>query len=383
MIRFQSNILRSWSAIWIAILIVVAILSPLLQNSNPIICKEGNSFSLPFLKSNPISTDCDWKLDAPIPYSASYLDRKNMNFKGPFDQQNLGGRSRHLLGTDRLGRDTLAGLIMGCRFALIVGFFSLLLAGLIGLTLGAIAGYFGDEGLRKSRAAFIRSGLAILPGLLWFFHISFEINLLYGLIALVIVSIIFYLISYPVELIPSLKKRRTIPADQLIMRLIEIFDSIPKILIILVVLALVKDRSIWHVVLLLGLFNWPTIARVTRGEVLKVKSLDYISASKLFGFSDVYTLVRHVLPNALPPLLVILAFTASEAILYEATLSFLGIGASEMEITWAQMLAMARQNYSAWWLVTFPGILLFLTLYALNHLADQYDQRHRRRELNF
>jgi len=133
----------------------------------------------------------------------------------------------------------------------------------------------------------------------------------------------------------------------------------------------------------IGITNWPTVARLTRGEFLKAKSLEYVVAARAMGATDGRTIFRHVLPNALAPVFVAATFGVASAILIESTLSFLGFGVPPSTASWGSILSNARQLLpSAWWLTAFPGLAIFLTVTSYNlvgeGLRDATDPRLRR-----
>ena len=112
------------------------------------------------------------------------------------------------------------------------------------------------------------------------------------------------------------------------------------------------------------------IALLIRGEFLKIKNLEYITAAKALGLSDWKILFRHALPNAVTPVIVLAASMVSGMILTESSLSFLGIGLPVEQITWGSLLRQAEQNTSAWWLAAFPGLCIFAVVVIFNQLAE-------------
>jgi peptide/nickel transport system permease protein len=121
---------------------------------------------------------------------------------------------------------------------------------------------------------------------------------------------------------------------------------------------------------ILGLTGWVGIARFVRGEFLKVRAMDYVAAAQSLGASDSRIMLRHVLPNAIAPVLVSMSFGVAGAILTESALSFLGIGVPAQLVTWGSLLSVAQSNSSAWWLAVFPGAAIFVTVLAYNLLGD-------------
>ena len=121
---------------------------------------------------------------------------------------------------------------------------------------------------------------------------------------------------------------------------------------------------------IIGLTSWTGIARFTRAELLRIRNLEYISASNALGFSSIRTIFKHALPNALAPVFVSIAFGIASAILVEASLSFLGIGVPDDIVTWGALLNLGRQNLEAWWLIIYPGIAIFVTITIYNMIAE-------------
>lgn len=223
----------------------------------------------------------------------------------------------HLLGTDLVGRDVLVRMIHGARVSLAVGFVSVGLATLIGLVLGAMAGYFGG----------------------W--------------------------------------------TDILISRLIEIMMCFPSFFLILTLIAVMEKRSILNIMVVIGVTGWTGTARLIRGEVLKQKRLDYVASAQALGATSSRIIFRHILPNAIAPVLVAVSFGIAGAILTESGLSFIGFGVAAPTATWGELLSQGRNGpLINWWLVVFPGILIFLSVTAYNlvgeGLRDAMDPRLKR-----
>jgi peptide/nickel transport system permease protein len=231
----------------------------------------------------------------PIPYSPSMPDIRGEVFEPP--------SRAHWLGTDGLGRDVAAGMIHGVRLALLIGLVVVAIQAVVGVSFGALAGYYG------------------------------------GLV------------------------------DLALSRIIELMLAIPTFFLLLVVAASFPP-SIWWVVAILGLTGWVGIARFVRGEFLKVRAMDYVAAAQSLGASDARIILRHVLPNAIAPVLVSMSFGVAGAILTESGLSYLGIGVPAEDVTWGSLLSVAQSNTSAWWLAVFPGAAIFVTVLAYNLLGD-------------
>jgi peptide/nickel transport system permease protein len=210
----------------------------------------------------------------------------------------------HLFGTDDLGRDLLARVVVATPISLGIGLTAAAVSLAVGFAVGGSAGYFG------------------------------------GLV------------------------------DLLLSRLVEVVLCFP-VLFLLLALAAFLPPSPTSVILAIGLTTWPGDARYARAEVLKVKDLDYARAARAAGASVPRILLRHLLPNVLPPLLVSAAFGVAWAILAEAALSFLGVGLPSPATSWGGILAVAPTYIDeAWWMAFFPGLALFLTVAAYNLLAE-------------
>jgi len=121
---------------------------------------------------------------------------------------------------------------------------------------------------------------------------------------------------------------------------------------------------------ILGLTGWVGVARFIRSEFFKLRGLDFVVAARALGVPNVAVMFRHILPNALAPVLVTASFSVASAILAESALSFLGIGVPADLVTWGSILAVSEQNTFAWWLAVFPGLAIFATVTAYNLLGD-------------
>lgn len=157
--------------------------------------------------------------------------------------------------------------------------------------------------------------------------------------------------------------------DDVLMRLTEFFQTIPSFLFAIVLIA-VLSPSATNLVIAIGVVSWPPIARVVRGEVLSVKSREFVQAAVVAGQRDLAILVTQVLPNTLSPLIVTGSLLVATAILFESALSFLGLGAPN-QMSWGFMIGAGRSFLrDAWWLVTIPGVVILLTVLAINLVGE-------------
>ena len=214
--------------------------------------------------------------------------------------------SRHLAGTDELGRDFFSRLLWGGRVSLSVGILSAFLLTLIGVVIGSVAGYFGG----------------------WI--------------------------------------------DIAIMRLIEILQSIPAFFLILMVMAMVPPTvmpPIFAIVIVIALIRWTGVARLVRGEFMRLREQEFVLAANALGFSSARTIFRHVLPNAMSPILVSAAFAVASGILTESAISFLGFGTQAPKASWGSLVN-ESQSPEHWWIQIFPGLVIFVTVTCYNLAGD-------------
>ncbi len=207
------------------------------------------------------------------------------------------------LGTDYLGRDIIAGLLTGGGPTLAVGAAAAALTMFIGISLGALAGYYGG----------------------W--------------------------------------------VDNLLMRFTEFFQVLPALLFAMVLVTLFSP-SLWTIAFAIGVVSWPQTTRLTRAEFLKIKELEYVTAARAIGARNKRIIWKVILPNAAPPLIVSATLTIGVAILFEAGLSFLGLGDPNV-MSWGLMIGANREYIlDAWWPVPFPCLAIFLTVFAVSLVGD-------------
>ncbi|MCO8120795.1 ABC transporter permease [Stieleria sp. TO1_6] len=225
-----------------------------------------------------------------------------------------------LFGTDKLGRDLLARVFWGARVSLIVGIVATLVSLIIGVSWGAIAGYFGG----MIDAAMMRI-----------------VDMLYSI---PFIFVVIFLVTFLGE--DSVKKK---------------LDSIG-----------IDQITIFYMVI--GAIYWLTMSRVVRGQVLSLRSEQFIESARTVGASPMRIVFRHLVPNVLGVVIVYLTLTIPSVMLFEAFLSFLGLGVSPPDVSWGLLLNDGVEALSIikvfWWVVVFPGGALAATLFALNFLGD-------------
>ncbi len=158
--------------------------------------------------------------------------------------------------------------------------------------------------------------------------------------------------------------------DSIIMRIADVQLAFPFILLAIAIVA-VLGGGLVNVIIVLGIGSWVPYARIVRGQVLSAKGQEYVLAARTIGAQDVPILFRHILPNVVTPAIIVATFGVAAAIIGEATLSFLGVGIQPPTPTWGNMLADGRAYVSsAWWLATFPGLAIMLTVLSINVIGD-------------
>lgn len=411
--QFKKNKLAVYSLRFIYVLIFIAVFADFIANEKPIACKYNDAVYFPLLKSYSVDfglsnwqpefqnvtwkdLEYEWVVFPPVPYLPKNIDAYNSQSVSPFAEQEVKStRWKHWLGTDELGHDILSAMIHGTRISLQVGLISQGIAALIGILLGAMAGYFGDDRLKMSRGRLILNVIALFLAFFYGFGarsyilgdaigISFGKFFVELLISFALMAVIFAvanLLAVGLKVIPFFRQKVNIAVDIIVSRMIEIMVSIPTLFLIIAIVAIAKP-SIILVMAIIGMTTWTGIARFIRAELLKVRNLEFIESAHALGFSEMRTLFRHAIPNALSPVLIAIAFGIAAAILIESTLSFLGIGVPAETLTWGSVLSAARQSPTAWWLAIFPGFAIFLTVTVYNlvgeGLTDALDPRQKK-----
>jgi len=158
--------------------------------------------------------------------------------------------------------------------------------------------------------------------------------------------------------------------DEIVMRVVDVQLAFPFILLAIVIMY-VLGRGMGNVIIVLVIASWPLYARVARAQALRLRESEFVLAARSLGAGWARILLRHVLPNAMTPLLVVATFAIPQMIIFEAALSFLGVGMPVDVISWGSMLASGRNALEqAWWIATLPGIAIMVTVLAINIIGD-------------
>ena len=391
--------------------VIISILAPFIANDKPLAIKYKGQWMFPafsFKHETVINNEIinynmgkEWKIlesdfaiFPPCAYSPNTIDADNAPRKSPFDSQimtlkdgqtaSLPIKFRHWLGTTQNGNDVLSCIIHGTKTSLSVGIFSMLIAGLLGILLGACAGYFQNNTLKIGYIQILILLLSLFISYFYCFIIREDklseafkedgLQLFYQLLFTIYIFIqnTFILLKIGKWIDNKLKTHEKIdfPIDTIISRVIEILNSIPSLLFIIALSAITKP-SFSLLIIIIGFLNWTSIARLTRGEYLKAKQLDYVTSCRAIGMSHYRIITKHILPNVFPLLLVQIIFGLAGAVLIEASLSFIGVGVPLNTITWGSLLNEAREHFSAWWLVFFPGLCVFTLIFIYNKIATE------------
>lgn len=367
------------SIFWLALMFVLAVFQPWITTDAPWYCKAENDSQV-----NGKEYQCDYLISAPVPFYPNEI-RLNERLASP-GAKTIEKHSRtHYLGTDNLGRDVAAGLLKGLRQALGIGLGSMTLCILVGFFLGAAGAWYGDLSIRWSK---IGTWLRIFAIVYLCSFIGYMIYLLNS----IVLPPSYQLILWGFAIIPPIalyqfaitRERKmavkfiniSVPIDNLLNRFIEVFQSLPALLLLLAITAIIGKHTAGSLILVLFLIRWPLATRFIRAEVLTLKEKAFLEHSALSGISIWKILFREVLPNTYAILIALFAFGVSTAILLEATLTFLGLGLPLEQVSWGSLILHGRQNPQAWWLVIFPGLMILFTLLSLLIIGEEIQSKY-------
>ena len=273
----------------------------------------------------------------------------------------------YLLGTDELGRDVFARMLQGAWVSLTVGFVAVGLAVIIGVFLGGLSGYYGQSYIRLGQVVLV---LLTIWGAVGWSRLSGVY--LVGIAVLALFVIVAMSIrrregsSRPFSLLDA----QLLSVDAIITSLIDIMLCFPSFFLILTVVALLP-ASIYNIMIVIGLTSWMGAARFVRAEFLSLREQDFVTAAKALGVSDWRIIFRHMVPNAIAPVLVSATIGIAGAILTEAGLSFLGFGVPPPHATWGNILSDGKNYlFDAPWLTIIPGVAILVVVLSFNLFGE-------------
>jgi ABC-type dipeptide/oligopeptide/nickel transport system permease subunit len=250
-----------------------------------------------------------------------------------------------------------------------VGFVAVGIAVAIGIILGGIAGYYGNTGIMTKH-------LLAVALLMWGGVNFFAGNRVLGILLLLIVALMWFIfrnvgsLKSKTSSVQRLLSGELISADGLITGLVDIMLCFPSFFLILTVVALLPS-SIYNIMVIIGLTSWMGAARFVRAEFLALREMDFVTASRALGMSDGRIIFRHMIPNAIAPVLVSATIGIASAILTEAGLSFLGFGVPPPHATWGNILSNGKNYlFDAPWLTFVPGIAILIVVLAFNLFGE-------------
>ena len=220
---------------------------------------------------------------------------------------------QHPMGTDQLGRDMLTRVLYGGRISLLVAIMVVIVTLLVGIPVGALAGFFGG------------------------------------------------------------------PIDNLLMRVTDVALTLPALLVLILLSAIMRDielplferNSTVTIAVVIGILSWMTVARLLRASYLTIREMEFVEAAFAMGASDLRIIVKHILPNAVSPIIVQSTLMLGFAIMLESGLSFLGFGVQPPTPSWGNLLSNAQQHMTSYpWLAIFPGLMIFMAVIAINYIGD-------------
>jgi peptide/nickel transport system permease protein len=273
----------------------------------------------------------------------------------------------YLFGTDDLGRDVFARMMQGAWVSLTVGFVAVGIAVCIGIVVGGLAGYYGHHRFTLGRVLLFLLVTGAITTASLQHHLAAALFLL--------PSVIIFMAERQVENGSSGKSTtlfrfRTLSVDTIIMRFVDIMLCFPSFFLILTVVAILP-ASIYNIMIVIGLTSWMGTARFVRAEFLSLREQDFVTAARALGIGDLRIIFRHMIPNAVAPVLVSATIGIATAILTEAGLSFLGFGVPPPHATWGNILADGKRFlFDAPWLTFIPGIAILVVVLSFNLFGE-------------
>jgi peptide/nickel transport system permease protein len=272
----------------------------------------------------------------------------------------------YLAGTDELGRDVFARMLQGAWVSLTVGFVAVGISVLVGILMGGLSGYYGE---RPVSLRHVLTSFFLLVGIGFLSAANFTVATILCFIALVLVAISKNATVHRYPWIRFLFAG-TFSVDTLIMRFVDIMLCFPSFFLILTVVALLPP-SIYNIMIVIGLTSWEGTARFVRAEFLSLREQDFVTAARALGIRDLRIIFRHMIPNAIAPVLVSATIGIAGAILTEAGLSFLGFGVPPPHATWGNILSDGKRFiFDAPWLTFVPGFAILIVVLSFNLFGE-------------
>ena len=296
------------------------------------------------------------------------LAKPNLEALSPEELPTLGV---YLFGTDDLGRDVFSRMLQGAWVSLTVGFVAVGIAVIIGIFMGGISGYFGEKHIRGDHILFLlllHAGIVLLLLSVRPWGVALAGGIFWG-----VILAFWWRKGWTGRHLPgwlSFLRMDTVSIDTLIMRFVDIMLCFPSFFLILTVVALLP-ASIYNIMIVIGLTSWMGATRFVRAEFLSLREQDFVTAARALGVTDWRIIFRHMIPNAIAPVLVSATIGIATAILTEAGLSFLGFGVPPPHATWGNILSDGKNFiFDAPWLTFIPGFAILIVVLSFNLFGE-------------
>jgi peptide/nickel transport system permease protein len=357
----------------VLVFMLLAIGAPVLSNNKLLIVKDESGWSFPAFsgKFSNAAQDFSFSISAPVPFSPNQINLDETGRPPLYRATRSSFNETHWLGTDAIGRDVLANIIHGFRTSITISALAMIIALVLGLSIGAASGFWDSKSFGIN--PFQLAGIILLIVFIW--NLILVLSVSFGsfstcVLLFMILILVVIVLRISTKIVKGLRIRKSIfpkfltvkihPGSWL-MWLINSISALPAYFVLLTMLALFPNPGLSSIALVLGLLMWTDIARLTRAEIIRLKTTNMAESAKSLGYSDWRLMLKHLLPNAMQPALTTIGFGIGGAILAEAFLSFVGIAPAEM-ISWGSLIAQAREYPSFWWLSVFPGTAIFLVI---------------------
>lgn len=384
---------RKLSVLWLSFITLLSIAAPFVANEKPFFFDSSESKTgYTDYRQQRLDGKNNSGFFALIPYSSGVADAENSGPHSPFEKNyyhNSQGeksviplRFHHWMGTDAIGSDVAAGVVFGLRHSLFIAVTAMVIALIIALVMGILSGYYSMYGIRISWSAILF--FIFLFWAIWFYgyHIfSNEWRMFFSgnssfyflfkiLFIIIIITSILLVLKRISDRFVIARKEINFSPDRWITATTQLFISVPQ-LILIITLSVFFQPSAFKIAVIFGLLMWTDLARIIRAEVLKMKQEGFIESCIASGLSTSQIIFRHILPNLKTVVRPLFLFGLASVILTESGLSFLGLGMGPDTVTLGSLLAQAKENMDAWWLMLFPGIFLFITILSLFNQGKQ------------